>query len=621
MTTPPSSTPTPPGSYLPWRWEWLGWALAAVLLVIGVPLFLRMPPWCDLTLYEMAARTMMTGGVHYRDVFDTNLPGFVWLLVAIRRTLGPSTEAVRVVDLAIVTTTVVLLLRLARWAGANRVGLAWMTAGAAALYPFTTEFCHAQRDVWMFLPALAAVVIRLRRTPEHAFAKGFLEGLLWASAVWIKPHVVFPAAAVWLFSARRVTADGRWKSTVPDFLGNLSAGVLLGAAGIAWLVGTGTWPYFVEVFTAWNPHYTVYIFSEIGWRFLSHPFHFVPWMFFQPLAIVLSLCDLAAVHWGGQDRPPPRWLSWLPRWLYTPASDAQQRMTRAMMGALFLSWLFQSFVLQRQFPYAHVAETLLTLAIFAAHRWAVVPLCFAYLILSSMFYQAVMYSPRLYERMKRVEDSFSQVWDFIPCHALVDGPRLARWPDCWKHLEGAEYARRQDQLALLNYPGSFPSISVEEAEEVAAWFRARGATAEDVVCWHSSPHAIYLGLTGRPAFRFMHVDTPLISRETYAWMRKELVENALPKAKYVVSDLYRFYVPVPSDSPTFAEMKTAGDDLLPVSIPVGAKKLFPCNQPAVFRSGGGHGRYIVHELKNPIGTIEYDTDVFDASQNINFWTR
>ncbi len=611
--------PPNPARFLPWRWEWLGWTVAILLLVIGVPMFLRMPPWCDLTLYDMAARMMMTGGVHYRDVFDTNLPGFVWLLVGVRRVFGPSMEAVRAVDLCIVAATFMLLFCLAKWAGANRASLAWMTAGAAAFYPFTTEFNHAQRDVWMFLPAVAAVVVRLRRTPGHDFRKGFVEGLLWAMAVWIKPHVVVPAAAVWLFSARRLTADGRWRSTLPDFLGNLSAGVLLGAAGIVWLVGTGTWPDFVEVFTKWNNHYANYVFSEIGWRFLSHPFHFVPWMFFQPLAVVLSLADMAAVNWGGRDRSPRR--TYLPSWLWTPAADPHQRRTRAMIGVLFLSWLFQSFVLQRQFPYAHVAETMLTFAIFAAHRWAVVPLCFVYLAVSSSIFQGYSYFLPLRERIDRLDKVIPNLWYYLPCHPLADGSRLARWPDCWKHLEGAAYNRRQDQLALLNFPGSFPSISVEEAGEVAAWLRDHGATADTVVCWHSSPHAVYLGLPGRPAFRFMHVDTPLISRETYAMMKKELIEDALPKAKYVVSDVYRFYVPVPNDSPAFREMMTAGDDRLPLSFPVGAKRLFPCNQPAVFRSGGGHGRYIVHELKNPVGRIEYDPDVYDAAENINFWTR
>lgn len=622
MPAPLPPAPPRPFTLLPWRWEWLGWALAAVLLVVGVPLFLRMPPWCDLTLYDMAARTVMTGGVHYRDVFDTNLPGFVWLLVGVRRLFGPSMEAVRTVDLLIVTATCVLLYRLAKWGGANRVGLAWLAAGAAAFYPFTTEFNHAQRDVWMFLPALAAVVLRLRRTPGSDFRKGFAEGLLWAAAVWIKPHVVVPAAAVWLFSARRLTADGRWRSTLPDFLGNLSAGVLLGAAGIAWLVATGTWPYFVDVFTVWNPQYTIYIFSEIGWRLLSHPFHFVPWMFYQPLAIVLAVGDLAAVRWGGRDGPPPAWLGRVPRWLWTPAADSRQRWTRAMTGVLFLSWLFQSFVLQRQFPYAHVAETLLTFAMFAAHRWAVVPFCLAYLVVASLLYQAYMYFPGFYRTVDWVEKNhFHQVREFFPCHPLVDGPRLMLWPDCWKRLDGAEYDRRQDRLALLNYPGSFPAISVEEADQVATWLRGRGVTADQVVCWHSSPHAVYLGLPGRPAFRFMHVDTPLIRRETYYRMRKELVEQALPKAKYVVSDLYRFYVPVPPSEPAFQNMTTAGDDLLPTMFPPVGRAIFPGNQPAVFRSGNGHGRYIVHKIENPIGIIEYDTEVFDAEENINIWNQ
>ncbi|HEY1190874.1 MAG TPA: hypothetical protein VGE74_24800, partial [Gemmata sp.] len=62
-----------------WRSARLGWALAAAVLVAAVPLFLAMPPWCDVTLYQMAARNVLQGGVHYRDIFDTNLPGFVWL--------------------------------------------------------------------------------------------------------------------------------------------------------------------------------------------------------------------------------------------------------------------------------------------------------------------------------------------------------------------------------------------------------------------------------------------------------------------------------------------------------------------------------------------------------------
>jgi hypothetical protein len=610
MTTARPADPPRPTRFRPWRWEWPAWAIAAAALAFGVPIFLRMPPWCDLTLYDMAARAVMTGGVHYRDVFDTNNPGFVWLLVLIRRTLGPSTEAVRAVDLAIVTVCVLVLLKLAKRAGADRLGRAWFVAGAAAFYPFTTEFNHAQRDVWMLLPALAAVSLRLNRPPTRAFRRSFVEGLLWGAAVWIKPHVVFPAVAVWLASARRFTADGRWRSTRGDFLGNLLGGLVMGTAGLAWLVATGTWPYFADVFTRWNPHYTEYIFAEMGWRALSHSFHFVPWTFLQPLVAFLAVCDLAAAKRGG----PARWLGRVPRWWFTPAADPDARAVRAVLGALFLGWVFQSFVLQRQFPYAHVAETLVAFAILAAHRWAVVPLGLAYLAVTSAVFFGYENDSRVRGAVDRVERAapwlwrYTPLWNYLPQHPMTDPKLWAAWPTCWDSLSGPAYDRRQDALAQLK--GSFPSISVEEANEVAAWLRDRGATAETVVCWHSSPHAVYLGLPGRPAFRFMHVDTPLIRRTTYGWMREELVRDALPKAKYVVSDVYRLFVGAPPEA--YQQIGSARADLLPEPVPAVAKTLFPYNQPAVFRSGGGRGRYVVHELKNPVEPVEYDEDGFNV---------
>ena len=137
--------------------------MAAVLLIVGVPLFLRMPLWCDANLYDTAAYAVLSGGVLYRDVFDTNLPGFVWLLTAARFCLGPTSEAIRAVDLGVVAAVVCVMLRLARNAGATAAARAWAVAGAAAFYPFVSEFNHLQRDVWMMLPVLSATLYRFRR--------------------------------------------------------------------------------------------------------------------------------------------------------------------------------------------------------------------------------------------------------------------------------------------------------------------------------------------------------------------------------------------------------------------------------------------------------------------------
>src|SRR3954471_18319441 len=119
------------------RSPWPAYPGLLAALVGGLPLFLRMPPWADLTLYDVAARNLLTGGVLYRDVFDTNLPGFVWALAAVRAVFGWSYEAVRAVDLLVVAGIVALLDRLGARAGASRSARAWAAAGVAAFYPFT----------------------------------------------------------------------------------------------------------------------------------------------------------------------------------------------------------------------------------------------------------------------------------------------------------------------------------------------------------------------------------------------------------------------------------------------------------------------------------------------------
>src|SRR6478672_7961377 len=83
----------------PWRSTGCGYCVALVALVVGIPLFLCMPPWNDVTLHDMAVRGMLRGGVHYRDVFDTNLPGIDWAMALVRVVFGWSYETLRACDL------------------------------------------------------------------------------------------------------------------------------------------------------------------------------------------------------------------------------------------------------------------------------------------------------------------------------------------------------------------------------------------------------------------------------------------------------------------------------------------------------------------------------------------
>src|SRR5439155_8954279 len=91
------------------RAELPAWIALLLLLLAGLPLFLCMPLWADATLYDLCARNILDGGIHYRDIFDTNLPGMVWLHAGIRSLFGWSSEALRAVDFAIVCGVAALL--------------------------------------------------------------------------------------------------------------------------------------------------------------------------------------------------------------------------------------------------------------------------------------------------------------------------------------------------------------------------------------------------------------------------------------------------------------------------------------------------------------------------------
>ena len=108
-------------------------------------------------------QTMLSGGVLYRDVFETNLPGIVWIHAAIRTLAGWSSEAMRLVDVAVFGAIVWLLMRLLRRQGASAAVRVATAFACCWCYLSVSEWCHCQRDTWMLLPALAAVSLRLRR--------------------------------------------------------------------------------------------------------------------------------------------------------------------------------------------------------------------------------------------------------------------------------------------------------------------------------------------------------------------------------------------------------------------------------------------------------------------------
>lgn len=527
-----------PSRWYPWRSAVFGWLVAAAFLVVGLPLFLRMPLWCDATLHSIAARTIATGGAHYRDVFETNPPGFAWLLYAVRGTLGTSSEALRIADLLVVAFVTSGLLWWSRKAGAAPAAVAWLAAAVAAFYPFTHEFNHVQRDVWMMLPAGAAIALRLRRAEgRSSLLLALLEGFLWGVGCWVKPQLLFIAAGAWLATARRVS----WRDTLAVFAG----GVVALGVGVGWLFATGAWPYFLDIWKTWNADYLGTVMRELPFRVFIQLGYF-------PL---YSACVLVAVPLAVANVRNP--------------SEEPEVVRRKVLAAVYLVWLFTALLLQRPFHYVHIPETLLMLAVFAANRW---PVPFTLVVLQIV--TGVLFTVA------------GQEIPYAGHHAAFDANRTQWWAKCLEANPSRE-ARRGVAMWAQHFGGNDPV----ELGAVADYLRTQNLRDGELIAWHDSPHALYLDLGVKPGFRFMHVGT---AAGLGKWQEEAVLRElqvAIPHARFAVSDMHR----ITEKYSDLNDLDAAG---LPKVLPAWQRKEFPFDQPVVFRSPGG--RYLVHRIVKPV---------------------
>jgi hypothetical protein len=590
-----TSTPaeaSPPTRWLPWHSATLGWGVAILTVIVGVPLFMCMPPWPDVTLYDMAARAVLRGGVHYRDVFDTNLPGIVWLMAGIRAALGWSYEAMRAVDLLIIAAEIWLLVWWIRRTGAPRYTIAWFVAAAVMFYLSTSEFSHMQRDPWLLLPALIAARLRVTRVERSGsenpvFRRGVLEGTWWGCAVWIKPHVVVPAFALWVVSAVLCARKEPGSRIRKDLAGLLLGGALVGAAGIAWLVASGTWPYFLDVVLKWNPNYIRGVLPGAAERLVECIEALRPWGLLYLAALPLAVVALWEARAFSSTPGEPRKVHASPR-IYLPADTELVAGVRAMFAAFFLGWFAQTIVLQKGFEYVQVPLLLMVMAMVAMHRW-----CFGFVYLVWFLFLAVLLnftnlvSPDHYpppgNRAIRLE------------HTTFTNPRILKlWPRCWR--EGGTPELRD---SLRQYGDIFCSMNWENLTDVARFLKTIDPPLgpHELNCWHDTTHPLYLMLDLEPATRFMHYGTVFSIQSENNWIQKQIVaEVAGSPQRYVVSDLSRM-----TNDPRLAYAPGAGGDphRLPRWFPLSQRGTFPWNQPIVFRSG----RYLVHKVVNPMRAV------------------
>jgi hypothetical protein len=530
--------------------ELVAWAALLSAVVFLVPLFVCMPLTPDTLLYDLSARTVLRGGVMYRDVFDNNLPGAVWIHCGLLGLLGNRSEAIRLFDLAVLALIVVLLVRLLALMRRPRVVLVWTAVLLWLFYSSLSEWCHCQRDTWMLLPALGALHLRLRHlgqlgrreVPAWRLLLGTAaEGLLWGTAVWIKPFVLVPAAAVWLVGAattRGVPAGPRRR--LADFTGLLAGGLLAGGAGLAWLYASGAWSAFWDIMLHWNDGYYAQQSSDQRWsQALSGVRRLFPWSVVHLPALFLAAAMLLrALRARGA------------------AAASPASLARALLAALYLGWEAQAVLLQHRFDYIHAPGVLLAVALVAAQPLPPRAVRVGWVVTALFLLIAAFRHPQLQ-----------------PDHAAV-------WARCWR--EGGSPDVRDRLSAWPFRSGGANWVALAQA---ADYLRTRAGPGQ-LTCYHQPAIGIYKEAELTPATRYAYVDVVVF------WMPRHRNE--------ILSDLGRSGQRFVLTSVDDARLPPAEIELLPPDGPQPAPYEglssrhgnYPWSLPVVFRAGP----YLVHQV-------------------------
>lgn len=545
------------------QWSWyggirflrvLGWLALGILVVTNVPLFVCMPLTADPAIYDLQAHVVLDGGVLYRDILEPNLPGVVWVHIVVRSLFGWSTAALRVFDLCVVAAIIGLL---THWVRRARPELAAAPPIAAfflfAFYFSMSEWTHCQRDVWMLLPCLAALGLRFRQIERLAAATAshrqlaswaLLEGALWATGFWIKPFVAIPALCCLAVSSVAANRRGR---LVPDGLGVLCGGLLVGAVGSAWLIKTGAWPYFWEIAREWNPTYFETGRERWTWpRYLAHFQRFAPWSAVHVVAIPLAVRSVLTARRRVADE-----------------SEIGDRGGRRvpLFSAFYLGWLFQALALQHLLDYIHVPALLLALTIAACH-WPMQPAFrrLAWMGLSGGVVLIAVTSP------------------------VVQPKRLACWTRCF--TEGGT-PQMWSELQLV------PAPDWKALQPVMAFLERQNIQDGELTTYNVFVVHLHreLGLSPSTRYVFLSVLAAIFPDRSHE-IRQALEQSS---QRFVVTSLLECGMnPEELKGGSWGKAPS-----LPPTFPREHLEQFPFNQRLVFRSG----QYVVHEVVRPVNCL------------------
>jgi hypothetical protein len=594
----------PSGRRLP---EIVAWSCLALFLFVVLPLFLSMGIFPDCANYQVYAQAILRGGVLERDVHvEFRPPMMGWVLAVIHWLVGWRPPMIRVADFVFLSGSIWLLVRWLRAQEVARVTCVWVALALYAFYLSTSEWCHCQPDMWMLLPALAALHLRRRQVAHlvrgdgslaSAAGRSLLEGLCWGASCLFKPYAVLPGLGCWLPS---VVLVGRAptrpvKRLVIDTLGLLTGGLLAGGVWFVWLWWGGGWSYFWQDFQdsaseyySASPHYApflhriVYLFSQ-----------FFPWGMLHAVALPLALIALYRVFVGANGQV---------------GTARAGNDPRALLAGFYIGWLVEGNFIQYQFDYHAAPSVLLALTLIVAEAWGQV---------GSLQFTG----RRWFDLRSRVNAGILRSplrWVILAClvglvaarEPLLYPQRLALWGRCWREGSSGEI---QDQLSCLGSQEfatrqwwqymSVGGVGWADLERVEGYLREQGVRDGDVLVWSPiGAVALYLDLDVRPPHR-------IIQLCAYLCVYQSEVPQVLRELE---ACHHRFVVSQPEDCPN-----PWADDW-PVVFESGPYVIRRYPDPPVRDSGGGEGS--LDEVNNEmIAGWAWDKDQPNSSIQVDIY--
>ncbi len=244
-------------------------ALCLVLILFLFSQILLYGHGRDQGIYSVVARTVLEGGMPYRDAWDFKPPGIFIVFAIARAFFGSGDWPIRVLEVVGLGLTGLGLVELTRRYWNNeRIGL--IAAVVMTLIHAQLEFWHtAQPESFGGMLTIAALLFAPRPNKETTSRDWFVSGVLFGLAGLLKPPLaggaLIPLVVYAWMQARTQDPAPAWKTT----LRSLVRPTLFVAAGgatpivlcLLWFVARGALGDLHRVLFVFTPHYTA-----LGWK-------------------------------------------------------------------------------------------------------------------------------------------------------------------------------------------------------------------------------------------------------------------------------------------------------------------------------------------------------------------